>query len=139
MIGRFRHVPSVRRLLAVMLTALTIFVAAAMVTTAAEPGAGLCNRNDAGAPVIADFEVKEGRLVREFIPRFGIAPELDALAGPLRILVFNGDHKAVPVFGQLQTGDAQQTTFRNVVCVSTPTDEWYYYDIDLAGVEGAVP
>ena len=89
--------------------------------------------------VIADFEVKEGRLVREFIPRFGIAPELDALDGPLRILVFNGDHKAVPVFGQLQTGDAQQTTFRNVVCVSTPTDEWYYYDVDLTGVEGAVP
>lgn len=57
------------------------------------------------------------------------------MTGALQVVVF-AEHHGVPVFGQLRADPSvEPTTFKNVVCVVTPSsDEWYYYDIPLDGL-----
>lgn len=100
---------------------------------AAEDRPDTCFRNEAGAKVIAEFQISDGAAIREHIPLFGKAPELDGMAGPLTVLVFQGEHVAVPLLPQLQATDAPPPAFRDVVCVVTATgDEWYYFDVNVA-------
>jgi hypothetical protein len=96
-------------------------------------GPSNCGRNQAGSPVLAEFDIPAGAAIRQHIPGFGIAPELDAMAGPLRVVVFAGPHNGVPRFHML--GPVPPEPLNNVVCVVTETgDEWYYYDIDFTGL-----
>lgn len=99
----------------------------------ADPRAGLCNRTDAGAASVA-FDLPRGADVRARIPRFGLAPELDAMGGPVTVVVFEGRHNAVPIFGGIHAR-ASDTGYDNVVCVVSPSgEELYYSDVDRAGM-----
>jgi len=114
---------------------IALSIAAALAVAAAEAPArpGICGRDQAGSPVVAEFDISGGAAIRHHIPRFGIAPELDAMAGTLHVVVFVGPHNAVPRFHML--GPVSPEPLSDVVCVVTETgDEWYYYDIDFTGL-----
>lgn len=110
-------------------------IAAATAVTPNMDGPGVCNRNTAGAPSM-QFELTDASELHARIPRLGLTPELDAVSGPVEVVVFNGPHRSVPVFGGLDpTGGAVRPALDNVVCVvdahGTPN---YYFDVDTAGM-----
>ncbi|MGH2455601.1 MAG: hypothetical protein ACRDHD_05025 [Candidatus Limnocylindria bacterium] len=74
------------------------FASVSALAASAAPRPELCMRGQAGAPVVAEFQIPDGRSLRHHIPLLGVAPELDAMAGPLTVVVFEGEHKAVPAY-----------------------------------------
>lgn len=106
-------------------------VASGIVT---EPQRGTCNRNVAGAASV-QFALPNGASLREHIPTFGIAPELDAMTDAVTVVVFEGPHRAVPVFPAFKPQNGSDPVFDNVVCVVSPDgEENYYFDIDLTSL-----
>jgi hypothetical protein len=69
------------------------------------------------------FLVPAGRNIREYIPKLGITPELDGIAGPFTIVVFDGPHHAIPVFPAFKPRDGSDLVFNDVVCVAVPSGE----------------
>lgn len=89
-----------------------------------------CARQEAGAPVRAEFDIARNELLTTAIPRFGLAPELEG-AGPLRVVLFDV-HRGIPVIGQFRE-DGMPSEYRNVVCIITPDGiPSYYVDVDFA-------
>ena len=74
--------------------------------------------------------------LRQRIPLFGLAPELDTAKGPFSLVVFEGSHEAVPIYpALLGNGDMAIPDPVQVVCVIEPNGtENYYSDVDLAGL-----
>ena len=113
-------------------------IAGCVVSPAAEAPKypGLCNRDAAGAPVVAEFQLDRAADMAEHLPRFGQAPEFGSVPFPWRVLVFEGEHHAVPRIGGLEPSGTERRLPRNVVCVVAPDgDTWYFSDIDLAGMK----
>jgi hypothetical protein len=109
-------------------------IAAATAITPNIGGPGVCNRNTAGAPSM-EFELRDATDLHARIPGLGLTPELDAVSGPVEVVVFNGPHLAVPVFGGLDPTGRARPVFDNVVCVvdahGTPN---YYFDVNTTGM-----
>jgi len=98
---------------------------------AIEAERGTCNRNTAGSASV-QFQLPTGASLRQHIPTFGIAPELDAITDPVTVVVFEGPHTAVPVFPAFKPRDGSDLVFDNVVCVVAPDGEEHsYFDVDL--------
>ena len=96
-----------------------------------------CSRSRASASSVS-FVVADGQAVRDHIPNFGLAPELDGLAGPLTVVILEGSHNAVQLFPPLLEGeqDASSAALDHVVCVLTADGvENYYPEVDLSGQE----
>ena len=107
----------------------------------ATPGAlvsSTCNRQAAGDPSI-EFQVESVTALEERIPEWGLAPELDRVSGPLTVVIFEGPHLAIPVYGVGLTRDdeepAEALVFDDVVCVVRGGIENYYSEVDLIGVD----
>lgn len=97
---------------------------------------GLCNRDEAGASVVAEFQLDRAEDMAAHVPRFGQAPEFGSVPFPWRVLVFEGDHHAVPRIGGLERPGTQRRLPHNVVCAVAPGgDMWYFSDIDLTGLK----
>lgn len=113
---------------------LPLSLATVAVSVAADPSPGTCNRNVAGVPS-TEFQLPNVGALRTRIPRFGLAPELDAVGGPFTVVVFEGSHQAVPIFPPLQTGPAAPILPNNVLCVVEPSGvENYYSGVDFDGL-----
>jgi hypothetical protein len=92
-----------------------------------------CARQEAGSPVRAEFDIPAYDVMTTVIPRFGRAPELEAVDGPFHVVVFDV-HRGIPVIGQFRE-EGMPSEYRNVVCVITPDGQpSYYVDIDLANL-----
>ena len=97
---------------------------------------GLCNRDEAGAPVVAEFQLDRPEDMAAHLPLFGNAPEFASVPFPWRVLVFAGDHRAVPVYGPVLVDGSEPAAYTNVVCAVAPDgDTWYFSDIDLDGLK----
>lgn len=96
---------------------------------------GACHRESAGSASLA-FTLPNGPALWERIPRAGRASELEAVNQPITVVVFEGPHAAVPIFGGLQPGAAQQVSpvLDNVVCVVADGIENSYVDVDTTGM-----
>jgi hypothetical protein len=101
---------------------------------AAEQNPNACNRQIAGAAVVADFEIQRGPELSLHLPRLGITPELDGMSGPIRVLVFRGEHKSVPVMGPVYE-NMTPAVYEDVVCLVHPDgNESWYAGVDQEGL-----
>lgn len=120
---------------AVLVPIALIGVVAAGVS-AANTGPENCNRNLAGTASV-EFQVPSVPELRSRIPKFGLAPELDAAKGPFSLVVFEGPNEAVPIYPAL-LGNGEGAAIPDpvqVVCVVEPNGtENYYSDVDSAGL-----
>lgn len=109
-------------------------LASAALGLIAEPTRGTCNRNVSEAASM-QFRVADVRELREVLPKLLLTPELEGIDG-LEVVIFQGTHRAVPVYGGLRTELAEQGAFDRVVCVVTPKgEENYYSGVDLSGLD----
>ncbi|MDQ3879578.1 MAG: hypothetical protein M3295_00625 [Chloroflexota bacterium] len=96
----------------------------------------VCNRNEAGVPVVAEFDLSNGSELWAHLPAAGRAPELEGLPGPIHVVVFLGQHRAIPnLYGQLLATDVVVAEQPNTVCVVDRDGvESYYGGISLDGL-----
>lgn len=115
--------------------------AGAVVAVNAVPGdPGICNRETAGSASLA-FQLADGPSLWDRLPNMGRAPELESVKEPITVVVFEGQHRSIPIVGgggqiQPQGQDASEApVFNDVVCVIAPSGEvLYYVDIDMSGL-----
>lgn len=86
-------------------------------------------------PVLAEFDVPNGPALLDVVP-LGISPEISdpngpVHDGPLHVVIFKGQHLAVPEHRPFAAPpDLPPPT--DVVCVITPNGETHYYsEVDL--------
>lgn len=124
----FRMPP--RAWLVSILVTLTIALGALSIGVAAQ-GPDTCGYREASARVIVNTSVPNGAAVYDHIPGLKKAPFLESMAGPLRVVAFQGKI-SVPVLGMLSSGVTTPTEYNNVVCVETATgDRTYFAEVDL--------
>jgi hypothetical protein len=94
-----------------------------------------CGRDQAGVPVLAEFDVPNGPALLDVVP-LGISPEISdpngpVHEGPLHVVIFKGPHLGMPAHRPFVTPpDLPPPT--DVVCVITPDGATYYYsEVDL--------
>lgn len=122
-------------LLVIPAGSLLLVIAAANAANIPVVSPGSCGRDQAGVPVLAEFDVPNGPALLERVP-LGISPEISEPGGPLHdgplhVVVFRGPHLSVPVHRPLRAPhDLPPPT--DVVCVIRPDGDTYYYSsVDL--------